>query len=135
MRVIRPLEPIVTTPGMPCVFLGGSIEMGAATDWQSAVTDAMQDLDVIVLNPRRDAWDSSWEQSIEFTPFRDQVVWELEAQEQATLIVFYFAPETRAPVTLLELGLNARRRSIVCCPSGYWRKGNVDVVCARYGIA
>jgi hypothetical protein len=24
---------------------------------------------------------------------------------------------------------------IVCCPDGYWRKGNVEVVCRRFGIA
>ena len=22
---------------------------------------------------------------------------------------------------------------IVCCPEGFWRKGNVEVVCARFG--
>jgi hypothetical protein len=24
--------------------------------------------------------------------------------------------------------------SIVCCPEGYWRRGNVQIVCERYGI-
>ena len=79
--------------------------------------------------------DATWPQSIDFAPFREQVEWELEAQEKADLLVFYFAPDTKAPITLLELGLAARRRAIVCCPDGYWRKGNVDVVCRRYGIA
>lgn len=23
---------------------------------------------------------------------------------------------------------------IVCCPEGFWRKGNVDIVCQRYGV-
>jgi len=60
------------------------------------------------------------------------VEWELSAQEAADLM--YFAPDTRAPITLLELGLFAKKRLFVCCPDGYWRKGNVDVVCRRYGI-
>ena len=35
----------------------------------------------------------------------------------------------RAPITLLELGLFARSgKLIVCCPDGYWRKGNIEVV-------
>lgn len=47
----------------------------------------------------------------------------------------YFAPSTRAPITLLELGLFAQSgKLLVCCPEGYWRRGNVEVVCARYGI-
>lgn len=51
------------------------------------------------------------------------------------MIAFYFAPQSQAPVTLLELGLAARgRKAVVCCPPGYWRKGNVDVVCEHYNI-
>ena len=47
----------------------------------------------------------------------------------------YVAPATKSPVTLLELGLFARSgRLAVCCPDGYWRKGNVEIVCARYGV-
>ena len=47
----------------------------------------------------------------------------------------YFAPETKAPITLLELGLFARTgKAVVCCPEGFWRKGNVDVVCRMYDI-
>jgi hypothetical protein len=47
----------------------------------------------------------------------------------------YFAPATKAPITLLELGLAAGSgKLVVCCPEGFWRKGNVEVVCARYDI-
>jgi hypothetical protein len=135
MKEIRPPEPLDFEAGKPSVFLAGSIEMGAAVDWQAQVTEALRDLDVLVLNPRRAAWDPSWPQSVDFAPFREQVEWELEAQERADLVAFYFAPETKAPITLLELGLGARRRIVVCCPEGYWRKGNVDIVCRRYGVA
>ncbi len=59
----------------------------------------------------------------------------MAAQEAATLILMYFAPNTRAPITLLELGLFARSgKLVVCCPGEYWRKCNVEVVCTRYGI-
>jgi len=57
------------------------------------------------------------------------------AQEKADIIAMYFCPETKSPITLLELGLFAHmKKMIVCCPDGYWRKGNVDIVCNRYGI-
>lgn len=59
----------------------------------------------------------------------------LAAQERATVIAMYFAPPTRAPISLLELGLFARSgKMIVCCPEGFWRRGNVDIVCERYGV-
>jgi hypothetical protein len=35
----------------------------------------------------------------------------------------------------LELGLHARDgKLIVLCPEGFWRKGNVDIVCEKYGV-
>ena len=90
---------------------------------------------VLILNPRRDAWDSTWKQSITEDRFREQVEWGLDGQERATVIALYFVPATKSPVTLLELGLFARTgKMAVCCPDGFWRKGNVEIVCARYGI-
>ena len=132
--VRKPPEPLPSAD-VPSVFLAGSIEMGSAIDWQSEVTRALADRPIVVLNPRRDDWDASWRQSIDDARFREQVEWELEAQERATVIAMYFAPETKAPITLLELGLFARSgKLLVCCPAGSWRRGNVEIVCARYGI-
>lgn len=118
----------------PSVFLAGSIDMGEAVDWQQAVTDAIDHLDVLVLNPRRDDWDSSWKQDISDPQFAKQVNWELDALGEVDLIVVYFDPKGQAPISLLELGLHADTNILVCCPAGYWKRGNVQVVCARKGI-
>ena len=118
----------------PSVFLAGSIEMGAAENWQARAERELRDF--IVLNPRRDDWDSSWVQSIDNTQFREQVEWELYAMDVADLILMHFEPSTKSPVTLLELGLHAQfGKLIVHCPEGFWRKGNVDIVCKRFNIA
>src|SRR5262245_11400635 len=133
-RILKPPAPL-DLAGRPAVFLAGSIEMGRAAPWQAQIEASLRDLDVTILNPRRDDWDSSWHQSIHDDRFRGQVEWELAGMERADLIAMYFAPDTRAPITLLELGLAARGgRLVVCCPEGFWRKGNVDLVCRRYGI-
>jgi hypothetical protein len=43
--------------------------------------------------------------------------------------------DSQAPVSLLELGLHvAGGKMVVSCPDGYWRKGNVDIVCERFGV-
>jgi hypothetical protein len=134
-RVLKPPAPLLLDGGTPSVFLAGSIEMGQAEDWQARVERALAGVDVLLLNPRRDEWDASWVQSLANPTFVEQVEWELAAMEKASLVAMYFAPATRAPVTLLELGLNARGgKLVVCCPDGYWRKGNVEVVCRRYGV-
>lgn len=120
------------------VFLAGSIEQGEAPDWQAQLCGQLSELPLVMLNPRRASWDASWIQSLTNPRFVEQVEWELAGLERADLVVMYFAPTTRAPITLLELGLVAHRggeRVVVCCPEGYWRKGNVDVVCRRYGVA
>jgi nucleoside 2-deoxyribosyltransferase-like protein len=118
------------------IFLAGSIEMGKAENWQERVASALSDVpNLTILNPRRDNWDSSWVQSIRNPEFRGQVEWELSAQEIADVIFMYFAPDTKAPITLLELGLFARSgKLIVCCPDGFWRKGNIEIVSQRYGV-
>ena len=128
--------------GKVVLFLAGSIEMGEAEDWQTKLVQASRKLtasltdfdNLLVLNPRRDEWDASWPQDKTFAPFRDQVTWELEAQERADVIAMHFVPETKSPITLLELGLFADERLVVYCPEGYWRKGNVDIVCDRYQV-
>lgn len=118
------------------IFLAGSIEMGKAENWQDKVVRLLKDEEnVIIFNPRRDDWDSSWEQSIHHKQFREQVEWELKALEHADKILMYFDPKTKSPISLLELGLYARTgKLIVVCPEGFWRKGNVDIVCEKYGI-
>ena len=121
--------------GKNTLFLAGSIEMGSAKDWQSEVVELLKDENITILNPRRSGWDSSWEQKINNPKFKKQVEWELSAQEKADRILMYFNPETKAPISLLELGLFAKsNKLIVCCPEGFYRKGNVDIVCEKYSI-
>ena len=134
-EVIKPPTPLPHSFQKFSVFLAGSIEQGLAKDWQSELYERFKDKPLILLNPRRDTWDASWKQDIDEPQFRFQVLWELEGQERADLIVMYFQPETRSPVTLLELGLFAQSgKLVVCCPEGFWRKGNVDIVCRKYNI-
>ena len=127
--------PLVSEHARPRLFLAGSIESGRAVDWQQDVIRQLADVDVEILNPRRADWDPAWKPELADSHFRQQVEWELNALEAADVIVMYLAPETQSPISLLELGLYARSdRLIVLCPQGFWRKGNVDAVVARYGV-
>ena len=138
MRIIKPLGKIVKQPEEKLLFLAGSIEMGQAEEWQEKIQAALAHTKWVILNPRRDHWDSSWVQQIENDQFRQQVEWEMGGLDVADTILMYFSPNTKSPITLLELGLQASRggnqRLIVCCPDGFWRQGNVQIVCARYKL-
>jgi hypothetical protein len=124
------------------VFLAGTIDMGEALDWQKMVEEKLSSFgdELTILNPRRDDWDDSWEQSIDNPQFKEQVTWELDGQKAADLIIFVFAineeeaKKAKAPITLLELGMFHNKQAVVCCPQGFYRKGNVDIVCERFGV-
>ena len=118
------------------IFLAGSIEMGTAEQWQQRIVNALSGIgNLIVLNPRRDDWDDSWEQRADDPRFTEQVSWELDMLDAADIVIMYLAPGTKSPVSLLELGLCARSGKLrVCCPPGFWRRGNVELVCGRNRI-
>lgn len=118
----------------PTVFLAGSIEMGRAEDWQARLTASLTHLNGTIFNPRRPDWDPSWVQSKDNPQFRQQVEWELSHLGRVDLVALYLAPGTMSPISLMELGLHVHRDIIVCCPPGFWRKGNVDITCERHGI-
>jgi hypothetical protein len=120
------------------VFLAGSIEMGKAELWQQKVAKALEDIKgLVIFDPRRDDWDSSWVQDpTPGTQFTTQVEWELKRISESDLVLFYFDPKTQSPITLLELGasLGSGKKVIVCCPDGYFRKGNVVITCRKFGV-
>ena len=133
MQIITAPEPLKINS--KSIFLAGSIEQDKATRWQDEVIEKLKQYNYTILNPRRKVWDASWEQRIDNPNFNEQVNWELDALGKADVILMYFDPKTKSPISLLELGLFAKSgKLIVCCPDGFWRKGNVDVVCDRFGI-
>jgi hypothetical protein len=134
---------IVTTapnelkPEMYNVFLAGSIDNGEAEKWQDRLIRELSPLDidgVQIINPRRDDWDSTWVESIDDPKFNEQVNWEHDALDDSDFILVYFDPNGKAPITLMEIGMYKDYPMIVCCPDGYWKKGNVEVLCERNDI-
>ena len=117
------------------VFLAGSIEMGVAEDWQTPLEKTLHDNGFDVFNPRRLDWDSTWEQKFSNPQFFQQVTWELNALEQADMIIMYFDPNTKSIISMMELGAHKDCDKIyVVCPDGYCRKGNVEIFCWLYNI-
>jgi hypothetical protein len=115
------------------VIFYGAIQPEPA--WQTSLASSLSDLPVDILDPRRDDWDSSWIEDISFPKFKEQIEWEMDYAKVADVVVFYFAPEALTPITLLELGMYAGTgKAIVCCPEGFYKRGNVQMVCLRYGI-
>jgi hypothetical protein len=59
----------------------------------------------------------------------------LNALDKADIIILYLLPDSKSPISLLELGLYANSgKLLVCCPNLFLRKGNVDIVCERFNV-
>ncbi|KAJ7085595.1 hypothetical protein C8R44DRAFT_901644 [Mycena epipterygia] len=117
------------------IFLAGSIEMGTFEHWKTALTTKLAQLPITIVNPRRNVWDGKWEQDISNPMFKEQVDWELDSQDRADVIAMFFHRDTKAPISLLELGLYAPSgKMVVCCPEAFHRRGNVQIVCDRFGV-
>lgn len=69
--------------------------------------------------------------------FKAQTEWELRHLESATFVVVWFDKEPKAPVSLMELGLRAGsgKALVVGCQEGFWKRGNVQAVCARFDLS
>lgn len=117
------------------IFLGGSIEMGKAPDWQAAFADKIAFLPIAAFNPRRIHWDSNYKQDIKDKNLHHQMDWEMTNLDKADLIILYLHPSTISPVSLLELGRYSQcGKLIVCCPEGYHRRGNVQYLCRKDNV-
>lgn len=114
------------------VFLSGSV---AGDDWRGYLIKKLGEQDIIILDPQRDDWDSSWTETADNPKFREQVEWELSGLEKSNVIALYFDEASKSPISLLEFGLFGQSgKLVVYCPAGFAHKGNVDIVCERYNI-
>jgi hypothetical protein len=137
LYICYPPHPIETSDFS--IFLAGTIDMGYSRNWQQEVITYLDrqaiNKKLTIFNPRRKDWDNSWVQDMDNPAFNQQVNWELDALEAADLIILYLEKDSKSPISLLELGLFAdTEKVVVCCEKGFWRKGNVDIVCQRKGI-
>jgi len=134
MRIITAPQKIIKKD-QPVIFLAGSIEMGRAEDWQTELARRLEKYQGTLLNPRRDHWGYNWKQSVKNKKFKEQLEWEFAGLQGSDYIVMYFDPNSKSPISLLELGLFSRsHRIICCCPEKFWRRANVEFICQKFKI-
>jgi hypothetical protein len=80
----------------PSLFLAGGIT--GCPDWQREMVAGLQDLSLVIFNPRRAHFPQHWNVD------REQIEWEYTYLRKTTAISFWFPQETLCPITLYELG-------------------------------
>lgn len=117
------------------IFLAGITTSTNEPDWRETLTRSLMKYPVTIFNPNRPDWDSTWEENFSDKRWEEQVSWELDMQEAADVIVFFFHRSTDAPISLMEFGLAVRTKKVVVCAQHEYRKrGNVEAVCQRFGV-
>lgn len=116
--------------GKVSIFLGGTIELGKARDWQSELIQWFNTRDcadhILLINPRRAEWNADWPiNDPEFPQLKEQINWELAHQDEADLVVYFLADKTMSPITLLEIGTFSDKKPIICAEPDYLRRANV----------
>lgn len=90
---------------------------------------------VTVYAPFQPNWTAEWREDLDDASFRVQVGWELARQDGAAVVAVFFDARSQSPVSLLEFGLCARSgKAVVGCDRDFWKRGNVEAVCQRYGV-
>jgi hypothetical protein len=112
------------------VFLARSLELDNISDF----TFSISHLPIIIFDPCRNDWDTSW-RSINDVEFARQAEWEIAQLEKANVIILFFHPGTMYGSKLLELGLYIKDRKIITyCPQTYSMRGYVEFMCRRHKI-
>lgn len=117
------------------IFLAGTIDNGDSEDWQEVVKESFKTYNVAIYNPRRDDWDSNIPQDYDNNELFRQIDWEIDAMNKADIILMNFLPNSKSPISLLELGLFAdKNKLVVICPKEFYRSANVYYICNKYNI-
>jgi hypothetical protein len=121
----EPMPPVKNVYSSNSIFLAGSIT--GASDWQSKMAGDLGSF-LNVFNPRRKNFDVN-NPKME----REQITWEFKCLGFCDHIMFYFGPETLAPITLFEYGkwLNESKNGIkklyICIHPEYKRKNDIII--------
>ncbi len=97
MRLVQCPAEAAPQLGERSVFLAGGISN--CSNWQAQLPELLRETDWLLINPRREDFDSSNPAMTE-----TQIAWEHRHLRLATAIAFWFPPQTLCPITLYELG-------------------------------
>ena len=124
------------------VFLAGTIDSGNSEDWQRKTIQKFRagvsgrfdcSGELVIYNPRRNSGEGFTSDNKEEMEY--QVNWELNHLGKADFIIMNLLPDSKSPISLMELGLFASSgKLIVACPPEFYRYDNVRIICDRYHV-
>lgn len=109
------------------VFLAGSIDKNNSSNWRKKVIKQLE-TKAHIFDPTNLNHDS-----LNNVEMKHHILWELKALEQADNILLNFLPNSKSPISLVELGMYvASNKLIVVCPKEFYKSKYVYTLCEKY---
>lgn len=108
-------------------FLAGSIDFDSSHSWREKVKKELKGT-IRFFDPTR----------IEHNDFTDaqmkeHIEWELDALKLSDRILLNLLPESKSPISLVELGLYVQSdKLIVVCPKSFYKRRYIETICNKY---
>lgn len=109
------------------IFLAGSIDNRAFSNWRKETIKKLE-TKINIFDPTNMKHDSLNDSEME-----SHIIWELDALAIADKILLNFLPDSKSPISLVELGLYAAsNKLIVVCPKEFYQSRYVYTLCKKY---
>ena len=109
------------------VFLAGSIDNRYFGNWRKETVKKLE-TKANVFDPTNMKHDR-----LNDAEMKSHIIWELDALAIADKILLNFLPDSKSPISLVELGLYvASNKLIVVCPKEFYKSRYVFALCEKY---
>ncbi len=111
------------------VFLAGSMCIDKEDNWRkNVIKNYANDFDFIdPTNENHNLLNDSL--------MKKHINWELEGLELSDIIFMNLLPESKSPISMVELGLYARsNKLIICCPENFYQYRYINALAKKYNV-
>lgn len=111
------------------VFLAGSIDLKLKGNWRNKLIDIVGNK-VHFIDPTISNHDE-----LDDNQMKKHINWELDALNLADKVFLNFLPDSKSPISLIELGLYVRTpKLIVVCPDEFYQSRYIKTLCEKYKV-
>lgn len=109
------------------IFLAGSIDLNLKNNWRRKVVETIGNkfdfFDPTITN----------HDQLNDVQMKTHIEWELNALELSDIILLNFLPESKSPISLVELGMYVKTtKLIVVCPDNFYQSRYIKTLCVSY---
>ncbi|SEC82566.1 Nucleoside 2-deoxyribosyltransferase like [Tenacibaculum sp. MAR_2009_124] len=112
------------------VFLAGSLSIDKIDNWRNTLVNSYS-TNFDFIDPTNDNY-----VLLNTSQMEKHINWELEGLELSDIIFMNLLPESKSPISMVELGLYAKsNKLIICCPEIFYQYRYIKTIAKKYNAA